>query len=105
VCSAVKTMCPDQKGLVVGGHVAALPERTLREEEADFAAAGEGFATLAALVEALQTPVPALSKVPGLVYRDRDQIRINPDAPLASDLDHTVPGQLAWDLLPMHKYR
>ncbi len=72
VCSAIKEQVPEQKVLLIGGHVAALPERTLREEEADFVAGGEGFATLTALVEAVAKPLPALAKVPGLWYRDGD---------------------------------
>src|SRR2546425_10211807 len=40
VCSAIKALSPAQPVLLVGGHVAALPERTLREENADFVAAG-----------------------------------------------------------------
>src|SRR5216683_1638133 len=69
VCSAIKQLLPEQKVLLVGGHVAALPELTLREEEADFVAAGEGLHTLVSLVEALKTPAPDLARVPGLCYR------------------------------------
>ena len=105
VCRAIKRRSGEQKVLLVGGHVAALPERTLREEEVDFVAGGEGFATLAALVEALQTPLPALAKVPGLWYRDQEQIRSNPDVPLLSDLGGEVPAREGWDLLPMTRYR
>src|SRR5438128_89588 len=46
VCSAIKALSPTQPILLIGGHVAALPERTLREEDADFVAAGEGLETL-----------------------------------------------------------
>jgi radical SAM superfamily enzyme YgiQ (UPF0313 family) len=105
VCRAIKRHSAEQKLLLIGGHVAALPERTLREEEADFVAGGEGFATVAALVEALQSPLPVLANVPGLWYWDQDQIRANPDVPLVSDLDAEVPGRDGWDLLPMSRYR
>jgi radical SAM superfamily enzyme YgiQ (UPF0313 family) len=105
LCTAIKQMDREQKIALVGGHVAALPERTLREGEADFVATGEGFHTLVALVEALRTAMPAWNKVPGLGYRDDDGIRLNPDVALVNDLDHEVPGQDCWDLLPMMKYR
>lgn len=105
VCGAIKACSPEQKVLLVGGHVAALPERTLREEQADFVATGEGFHTLVALVAALRSALPSLDKVPGLCYRDGEQIRKNPDVALVSDLDRDVPGQANWDLLPMAKYR
>ncbi len=104
VCRAIKLNDPHQKILLVGGHVAALPERTLREEAADFVAAGEGLHTMAQLVGALRSPVPALSGVPGLYYWDGDGIRSTPDAPLVGNLDAAMRG-VAWDLLPMDRYR
>src|SRR5215470_13955878 len=104
VCSALKQADPTQKVLLLGGHVAALPERTLREEEADFVAAGEGLHTLVALVEALRNPGPAFQRVPGLWYRDGDVVRHTPDRALVQDLDTEMPG-IAWDLLPMNRYR
>src|SRR5882724_7609810 len=64
VCTAIKDRSPEQPVLLVGGHVAALSERTLREENADFVAAGEGLHTLTALIDALKTPAPAFDKVP-----------------------------------------
>lgn len=105
ICRSIKSLAPEQNVLLVGGHVAALPERTLLEEGADFIAGGEGFATIVALVEALRTARPELAKVHGLWYREDEQIRANADLPLVSDLDAQVPGSAAWDLLPMTKYR
>jgi hypothetical protein len=35
VCRALKELDPESKVLLVGGHVAALPKRTLEEEAAD----------------------------------------------------------------------
>jgi radical SAM superfamily enzyme YgiQ (UPF0313 family) len=104
VTSAIKYYSPDVPVLLLGGHVAALPEQSLREEEADFAAAGEGLHTLVGLVEALKSPVPEFANVPGLLYWDRGQVRQNAGRPLVTDLDTEMPG-VAWDLLPMPKYR
>jgi anaerobic magnesium-protoporphyrin IX monomethyl ester cyclase len=104
VCTAIKELAPEQPVLLVGGHVAALPEWTLREEDADFVAGGEGLHTLVGLVEALKTPGPDLARVPGLWYRDGDTVRRTPDRPLVADLDGEMPG-VAWDLLPMDRYR
>src|SRR5262245_18601219 len=91
VCSAIKQRMREQRVLLVGGHVAALPERTLREEDADFVAAGEGLHTLVDLVAALKTPVPRLENVPGLWYRTDDGIARTPDRPLVTDLDAEMP--------------
>jgi radical SAM superfamily enzyme YgiQ (UPF0313 family) len=104
VCTAIRQLCPQQKVLLAGGHVAALPCRTLAEEDADFVAAGEGLHTMVALVEALKTSAPDLAKVPGLWYREDGEVRHTPDRPLVRDLDNEVPG-IAWDLLPMGRYR
>src|SRR5262249_40826465 len=70
--SASKRQPREQMVLLVGGHVAALPERTLREEDADFVGGGEGLHTLVDLVAALKTPAPCLEDVPGLWYRTDD---------------------------------
>lgn len=104
VCSSIKQRTRAQQVLLLGGHVAALPERTLREEDADFVAAGEGLHTLVDLVSALKTPAPALANVPGLWYRGEENICRTPDRPLVADLDGAMPG-VAWDLLPMERYR
>jgi radical SAM superfamily enzyme YgiQ (UPF0313 family) len=104
VCSAIKQLIPEQDVLLVGGHVAAVPERTLLEGEADFVATGEGLHTLVGLVEALKSPVPEFSKVPGLLYRKADGICSTPDQPLVGALDADIPG-VAWNLLPMNRYR
>jgi anaerobic magnesium-protoporphyrin IX monomethyl ester cyclase len=104
VCTAIKELSPTQQVLLVGGHVAALPEQTLREEHADFVAVGEGLHTLVGLVETLKTAVPELERVPGLGYRAEGRIRFTADRPLIADLDGEMPG-VAWDLLPMTRYR
>jgi len=103
-CSAIKAANPEQPVLLLGGHVAALPERTLREEEADFVAGGEGLHALVGLVEALKTANPDFASVPGLYRREGARVVKNADAPLVSKLDAELPG-IAWDLLPMPRYR
>jgi radical SAM superfamily enzyme YgiQ (UPF0313 family) len=102
---AIKELQPELPVLMVGGHVAALPERTLREEKVDYVCDGEGPYTLFELIKALRESVPNVSKVHGLVYMDSNgQIIHTPSAPLVRDLDQEMPG-VAWDLLPMKKYK
>ena len=85
--------------------MAALPERTLREEAADFVCGGEGPVTIAALLETLSSGSSHdLGKVPGLWYREGDEIRANAPAPLVKEVKDEMP-ELAWDLLPMEQYR
>lgn len=105
VVAAIKNQRPEAKVLMLGGHVAALPERTLREECCDYVARDEGLYGIADLLAALrETETPDVSRVRGLVYRDGAGVVFNPVAPLVTDLDRDMPG-IAWDLLPMAKYR
>ena len=87
-CSTVKATTPNQRVLLLGGPVAALPEQTLREEEADFVAGGEGLHTLVGLVESLKSTAAKFRAVPGLWFRDDGRISRGPDAPLTSDDKH-----------------
>jgi radical SAM superfamily enzyme YgiQ (UPF0313 family) len=105
LCAALRRIAPGIPSILVGGHVSALPERTLREEACDFVCQGEGPHTLVALLEAFRAPgAPRLDRVPGLWYRDGAEIRHTPEAPLIDDLDRDLP-RVAWDLLPMERYR
>lgn len=105
VCTVLKEAAPEIPVLMVGGHVAALPETTMQEEKADFVCNGEGLFTLQALLEVLKSPTRDFSKVPDLWYRDNGNLRHTTEtAPLLRDLDSEMPG-IAWDLLPMDRYR
>ena len=104
ICAALKELNPERKVIMVGGHVAALPERTLQEEAADFACSGEGPITVLELLHALKSGPPDYSKVRGLCFREDGALRSTPAAPLVKELDHEMP-EMAWDLLPMKKYR
>ena len=105
VASAIKQSHPAIPVLMLGGHVAALPERTLTEEACDYVAIDEGLHATADLAQALRdNAFPDLSAIPGLGYRQDGRVVTNPASPLVGDLDRTMPG-IAWDLLPMTRYR
>lgn len=104
-CKAIKQQFPNQKIILIGGHVASLTEQTLREEQVDFVCDGEGCVTLVELIETLKSNHPAeLGNVRGLCYWNQGKFQSNPSAPLVKDLDRDMP-QVAWDLLPMDRYR
>lgn len=103
IATAIKQNNPEQKVLMVGGHVASLSDRTLREEDADFVSDGEGLHTLLGLLETLKIG-NRFDKVPGLRYWDGDVMKSTHPAPLLKDLENEMP-EMAWDLLPMDKYR
>jgi radical SAM superfamily enzyme YgiQ (UPF0313 family) len=104
ICKSLKRRDPNGPILLVGGHVAALPERTLNEEAADYVCDGEGPLTIIELLEALRSGEVDPGKVRGLWYREGGVVKTAPAAPLMQDLDHEMSG-IAWDLLPMHLYR
>jgi radical SAM superfamily enzyme YgiQ (UPF0313 family) len=101
---ALKDLAPELPVLLVGGHVAALPARTLEEERADFVAEGEGLHTMVDLIRALGSAAPELGRVRGLWRREAGRAVRTAPAPLVQDLDAEMPG-IAWDLLPMDRYR
>ena len=104
-CAAVKERNPQRSVLLVGGHVAALPERTLREERVDFVCSGEGPVTILALLETLASgDEAAYAGVQDLGYWDGETVRLTGAAPLLKNLDEEMP-EVAWDLLPMERYR
>jgi len=104
ISKEIKQLTPEQKVLLVGGHVAALPEQTLREEDADYVCDGEGPYTVVELLETLKQEKPQLDKVRGLLYWKDGEVKKNLSAPLVKDLDQEMAG-VAWDLLPMELYR
>jgi radical SAM superfamily enzyme YgiQ (UPF0313 family) len=104
ILKALKKCFSNITTLLGGLHPSALPERTLREEEVDFVCRGEGFYTIRDLLKILKEGRdPKAIPVPGLWYRKGRAVISNPDAPLTQDLDG-LPF-VAWDLLPMEKYR
>lgn len=106
----IKKILPDSFILFVGGHVAALPEQTLKEEsDIDAVCQNEGVYTIRQL---LNVPNLAdkqqLRKVKGLCFRDKDNVvLLNEPSGIVSKehLEEVLPG-VAWDLLPpLKKYR
>ena len=61
IVTALKALAPDIPVLMLGGHVAALPERTLVEEACDFVTRDEGLYGVTDLLTALnESAEPAL---------------------------------------------
>ncbi len=102
---ALRSAAPGTRTLVVGGHVSALPERSLREEDADFICQGEGPRTIEQLLLALRGGRASdLGSVEGLWFREEGAVRTGPASRSVDDLDRDL-GSMAWDLLPMDRYR
>ncbi|MBI4191052.1 MAG: cobalamin B12-binding domain-containing protein, partial [Betaproteobacteria bacterium] len=103
-CRALKQLIPDCRILMTGTHPAALPGRTLDEEAVDFVCDREGPETILQTALALKAGAASFSGIPSLWYRAGGTPASNPPGDLMDDLDGEMPG-VAWDLLPMDKYR
>lgn len=99
LCREIKARIPDSKLVLTGWHPSALPERTLREEACDLLVKGEGFHALAGLLSG-----KPFSEIPGLWWKDGTEILRGPSARNVKDLTAELPD-VAWDLLPMDRYR
>ncbi len=93
------------KILFVGGHVAALSREVMqRHSFVDMVCQNEGVYTISNL---LRTNLEdKLEKVDGLGFRRDGEILLNKPSPIVAkqDLGIELPG-MAWDKLPMDKYR
>lgn len=94
----LRAFYPGAKIILLGGHVSALPFRTLQEEPADYACTGEGQETILGLLQG-----DPEEDIPGLAWRDGGEIVINAPAKKIADLGE-LHGQ-TWDMLPMQAYR
>lgn len=106
IARRIKELKPGLPIMMVGTHPAALPEMTMREEAVDFVCDLEGPATIFKTAMALKDgDSAALAAIPSLWWRDGDRIVAPTSAePLIRDLDSELPS-VAWDLLPMDRYR
>ena len=104
-CQRFKAEREDIPVLIVGGHPAALPERTLEETGADYVCTGEGPRTISALHSYLINESTTIDDVPGLCYwLGRGDAVLTKPAENVRDLDAEMPGG-QWDKLDMGKYR
>lgn len=99
LCEAIKEKGLDTKIILSGLHPSALPKRTMDEEKCNFVIEGEGFYTLLSLAEE-HNP----SEIKGLWFRKGKEIVSNARAENIRDLTKEL-SDVAWDLLPMDKYK
>lgn len=94
------------KTVLIGLHPSAVSRQTLGDEQTDFVCQGEGPHTVNALLSVDMNDTSQLATVPGLWYREDGKIVCTKPAPIIAqeDLANELPG-MAWDLLPMDKYR
>ena len=94
------------KVLFVGGHVSAIPEKTLQEEPCDFVAKGEGLETIIELLKVDLNNSEQLSRVPGLFFWENKKILHGPPnlTKMDTSLDNTYP-RLDFESINFNLYR
>lgn len=102
----IKAADPSKKIILIGLHPSAVARQTLETESADFVCQGEGPYTIQGLLSVDMSDTSQLKKVPGLWYYDDGNVCYTKPAPIISqeNLPEELPG-MAWELLPMDKYR
>jgi anaerobic magnesium-protoporphyrin IX monomethyl ester cyclase len=106
LCKKLKEEKIEAKVLLLGLHPSAVARQTINREAADFVCQGEGMYTITSLLSGDMNKLSDLEKVPGLWYRDNGHVKFTKPAEIVDqkDLEAELPG-MAWDLLPMEKYR
>lgn len=99
-CAKLVKEVSSAKVIMVGPHVSALPEETLKEAKAavDVVAIGEYDYTVKDIIERF----PDLSNIKGIAYIDNSDIKITLPRPLIEDLD-SLPFP-AWHHLDLMRY-
>ena len=90
---------------IVGSHVQALPIETLKKETMiDFVFTNEAVYALRNILKLDSFDSQNLSKINGIAYRNRDEIKMTPAEKIVptEKMDIDLPGY-AWDLLPFDK--
>lgn len=101
---ALKKKAPHIKTILEGPYPSAFPEHTLKYEPVDFICQGEAFYPILGLLKTLKSNTKNKNyEINGIWYSKNGDIISNPRAPLIENIDE-LPF-VAWDLLPMDKYR
>ncbi len=98
-----KAVDPGVTTVLGGAHFTNVGDRYLADHPVDYIVRGEGEATFAALVDALESGGHrAAREVAGIAYLGDDSVVFTPPRPLLEDLDD-LPMP-AYDLMPMADY-
>lgn len=101
VAALAKEINKDCKVLLGGVHISALPKETLESfKDIDMGIVGEGELTAYEIVDALSKG-NSLESIKGIVFRDGDEIKINPPRERIENLD-SLPFP-AWQMFPKSK--
>lgn len=101
VARIAKEEFPDSIVIAGGNHPTCMPEEVMEDKNFDFIIRGEGEISFPLFLKTLAEEGD-LNKVPSLVWRLGDRVKINAQGELIKDLD-SLPWP-AWHLFPFEKY-
>jgi radical SAM superfamily enzyme YgiQ (UPF0313 family) len=102
LAKAVRNTLPGARIVIGGPHVSAAPESTFRLiPDADFGVQAEGETPLRMILDTLSRGQEPGGAIPGLVYRQGQEVRIVPP-----EVQHDIEsyGLPAWDLIKPESY-
>jgi radical SAM superfamily enzyme YgiQ (UPF0313 family) len=102
ICNTIKNNS-DVTMAISGLHPTALPERTLKESNADYVIIGEGPITIKMIVEH-KNNLRLKKDIESVLFYENKKIVRTKKAELFKDMDEMMPIG-AWDLIQMGKYR
>jgi radical SAM superfamily enzyme YgiQ (UPF0313 family) len=103
IARLVKQSSPKTIVICGGTHMMIFPKETLSYKEFDFGFIGEAEVPLTEFVAGFKKPKKLLSKIPGLIWKDKGKIKINKGLGFNHDLDK-LPFP-AYHLLDLSAYR
>jgi len=101
IAETIKEAAPDTKIFAGGVHASSLPQEILKNDHIDIIVKGEGEETTLELLQTLDKK-ENLKNISGIIYKEKTEIKENPDRPLIKNLDD-LPYP-AYELLSMDKY-
>lgn len=99
---AIKESYPEVKIVFGGPQVTALPMQTMEKEFVDFVLVGESEYSFRDLIRSLDHQMKGLEKIPGLYYRQNNEVKITRPPERINNLDN-LPFP-ARHLIPMERY-
>ena len=104
IARQIKQALPEAKVLAFGVYFTMLEKQAFENYPfLDFCLVGEPEITFTELLQSLNENHPALAEIPGLIYSEGTDLRVNAPRPLLEDLDVLPP--IDRDLLQNDRYR
>ena len=86
IIKIIKEIKPQIKVIIGGPHCTLVPKKSLEDTNADICVQGDGEKVIISIKKAIKGEID-FSKIPGIYYRENNQIKNGPPVELIQDLD------------------